>query len=252
VAGSFASYLALGAAGCTVGGVTVRDFVVPFIGGLTEPFLGEVILTPFLRAEGPGTFVGFSLGFSPALAVSATYSLGGGEGRGQGVGVGFTAQAGPGTLIGGVGVSDLAGTASASRPRDFFVGGAASVVGEAALTATGPNRFVGVFAQRTDACSVAPSQCGGDVRRDFGANVGVPAGSVALRATARVGAPGPGQLPSQLPITFDASLSSYTGGIYVAPVAVFVPEPSTLALAGVGGLALIGASVVRRRRQSAE
>lgn len=70
VAGTFASYRALGAQGCTIAGVRVSSFDLTFStrGGGTAP---DVILTPFAEAGAGSTqLIGFQAAYGPPLALT--------------------------------------------------------------------------------------------------------------------------------------------------------------------------------------
>ncbi len=244
VAGTLESYIGLGAAGCTIGAATVGRFGV----NQFRNYTGPVTLTPYTRAEGVGTVVGFTLGFPDPLSVSRTFGGPVGPTFFQDVlaSVCFAVDAGAGNLIRGAQFDGLSGTvtrtSAASDPLTFASSGGSLGIGFQLCS----NEFDAVAVGNvSDGCadrSACVTTRSDDLRGPGQRARPVSIGGVVAYLTQRE--------TFATPVTYGATLASVTGGVYYAPAAAVVPEPSTFALAAVGGLAL-GAGAVRRRRRRA-
>ena len=250
VAGTLESYLGLGAAGCTIGGVRVRDFARFVLRGEQIPgfvnYAGPALLTPFQRPDGGGMAVGFTISFAPAVVNERTF-------LGQPnpsffqtlAGVTFTADPGEFASLTGLRVFDVAGTATRSDLAPAGLPGAALYDGSVGIENVG-----NVIAYGVDECISAPTGCVvfDNAWRDF-TPMGV--SRTTLLGSVRIGAHFDGCCAGYLtPVTYRAELASFTGGVVSQAGLQPVPEPSTFALAAVGSLALL-ATAARRRRSRA-
>ncbi len=238
VAGTLESYFGLGGAGCTIGAATVRQFGPGFV----NSYVGQVTLTPYARDEGQGQVVGFTVGYAGPITVAQTF-----DGtvpsffRQFAQTFEFNIDAGPALRVGGVRLEALFATVSRSGSGSdpFIAAGANAAVGVAGADAS---------ARLTDDCQ-ADLVCATSGAANVPGNR-LPQQVDRVRMLAGVGI---SASPTTVagPVTYTASVSGVRAGVFIAPVAVLVPEPATFALAAVGGLALAGAGARRRRRRDA-
>ena len=235
--GTLESYLSLGAAGCTIGPVSLRGFraINPF------RFPGETFLSPFTRAQGEGVVAGFSVTFSPPLSASATVGAPPTpRTTSQAFELVFDVAATSGYLR-GIQVYDFVGSATGSVVPTGLRADSAYALAGGGLFVDGRSAVRQVFGD----CPFSAGLC--DRGPNFIELVGnVRSADARLIGSAQVTG---GTIPIIPPVTFGATVSSFSAGVYVVPFVSTVPEPSTFAL-GAAGLALLGA-VARRRRRSA-
>ncbi len=245
-AGTLESYIALGATGCTIGAARVGSFAIAqFVG-----YAGQVTLTPYSRAEGPGTVVGLTMAFDAPLTRSFTCS---GPVTFNPTGVAanilFGIDVGPGSLIGGVRVDELFGSAIRSAgPADPQT--IARYSGSAAVE--GGSQQQGFFGAAATASVV--DGCPDAVPLVCLPTAAQPVQQIPQQVgTGRLGgfvSVSSGRPSFATPVNHTATLSAVRGGVYFAPAASVVPEPSTFVLGAVGGLALAGVGAARRRRRA--
>lgn len=226
-ASSFADYVSLGAAGCTIGDVRISSARIPT--GAPASYAARAVVTPFVQALGGATVVGLEFTWTPALTVPdpsrptanvATWFTT------------FDATALVGSIV-GIRVGDLLGTVvPGTQPATVYIEGtlaayelgvpsSATQLGRAFLWAGTP---------------CPPGSCdGSQAVQSF-------APRTAVTAQASGSTVGPAQTFAQPGVS--STLNGMRVGLLVQSAQTTVPEPGTLALVGVP---LVLLAVARRR-----